>query len=379
MQLYLIILTVVGSLLAAAIPVKGTDVWFSQFIGVALFGFLFIALQISKVNKSIALFFTYVVLNMVFVSHFNIMALIIMTMISLCAIIFYHVSNLYRFQRIVVCYTLAGILLFQVVWSIVQKFNLDPIFRLASNHHFCDVVGFSGSHNQFSLFLSMLSPLVFNNIFLLGFVILGIFLSTSFAGMLGVVGGFLFYYRKERLLIVGVVFIILCCLFLFLVHKDYRIKFNERLDLWKLTISQVIKGKAEMKVQQNITQIKTCNPLFGYGLGSFFQISPYTQEGIILKNSGGMHRYEHAHNDYIEILFDFGIVGIVLFIYCIFDLVKVLREVMWDEELNIFVSMVVCIGVCALSIYTIHTAYNGMLISVILGLLYGKIREVKGD
>ncbi len=376
MKIILLIASLVISLLAAAIPVPGTDVWFSQFIAVALFGFLFIAIKISEVSLAIGLFYAYCSLSMVFVAHFNTLSLLMLTMTGLSALVAIEVSKVSDKHRGNVIKTLFFLLIFQIAWGVVQKLNMDPFFRLLTDHRFCDTVGFSGSHNQYSFFISALSPLFFDNILLVGLVLLGLFLSTSFAGFVGFCAAYLFYHRKRIHCIVFGLIIMAIFIFVFngTLHKNLGCKFEERFRLWKLSVAQVNEGKAVMKLNESVKKIVTCNPFLGFGFGEFFQVSPYTQEKIIMAN--GSHRYEHAHNDYVEIFFDLGRIGFGLFIFSLFSFVRRLRMVIWDKELNLLVSMLIAVAFCALSIYTVHTSYNGFLIAILIGLTFGKINSL---
>lgn len=377
MKLILILFTVVLSLLASVVPVIGTDVWFSQFIAVGMFGYLFIALKLFKMSKALGVLFAYSALSVVFVTHFNLLSFVVLMMVGVCGLIAVEVSKLNRNQRIYVYITLGVLLLIQVIYVFIQKMNLDPIFKLISNPKLSDTVGFSGSHNQYSLFVSILSSLFFENFWALGLVFVALIFSTSISGLIGCLVGLLFYYRTNKhifLLWLGVV-IICFVVFFFITKKGYETEFKERVGVWKLSIYQVISGKSTLELSKDVKQVVGCDPLFGYGLGSFFRISPYTQSAIINANSKGSHRYEHAHNDYVEIFFDLGYVGFGLFCIWLISFITLLQRCHWDHELNLLVSMFICISVCALSIYTIHTAYNGMLICVILGLIYGKIKE----
>jgi O-antigen ligase len=136
--------------------------------------------------------------------------------------------------------------------------------------------------------------------------------------------------------------------------------------LWKLSVSQVNAGKALMvNDKTKETMVKKCNPWFGFGFGQFMKISPYTQKAII---KHGVHRYEHAHNDYIEVLFDLGRVGVVLLIALFVDMVLLFKKAKKTPLLVASAAAILAYAVCALAIYTVHTATGGVFLAIYLGL-----------
>lgn len=376
MKTFFIIASLVVGLLSAAIPIPGTDVWWSQFVAIMGIGFICVAIHVARMSFAISLFFIYLVFSTIFIAKMDIMSILCLMQTGLCLLMAKYISTLDKCNRNIIIKALVGLLFFQVFWGAVQALNLDPIFKLSTNAKLSDTVGFNGSHNQYGLFLAALSPFAFNNIVLIALVFAAIVMSKTYSAYIAMAAAFIFYHRADKKVVaLGLVATIcLSFVFLFFVHKGLNEKFKERFDLWKLSISQVWQEKAVMKISPTVNKIITCNRWFGYGFGKFFQISPYTQEKVIQNNSKGQHRYEHAHNDYVELFFDCGIVGIFFFILVLLELfLKFSRSS--GCHVNMLGSCLVAYAVCALSIYTVHTAFNGFLFCILIGLLYGCFNE----
>jgi len=122
-------------------------------------------------------------------------------------------------------------------------------------------------------------------------------------------------------------------------------------------------------------------PVFGTGLGTFQYVFPmYKPYGIAMF-------YQHAHNDYIEILLEFGIIGALVVTSFLSFIGKIILDVRWrgrEKYLKAaFVASLVSIGVFSLFDFNLHVPSNAILLSFILGLtvamnrLEGKAHERK--
>lgn len=119
----------------------------------------------------------------------------------------------------------------------------------------------------------------------------------------------------------------------------------------------------------NVVSIVRDFPLLGSGLGSFESVYPYYGQ------SGFEMRLTHAHNDYLELAAEVGLIGaICLFAGIIFLLVKIFFT--WRERRSLeikglamggFVSLVVLLF-HSLTDFNLHIPANGLLFAMILSL-----------
>ena len=110
------------------------------------------------------------------------------------------------------------------------------------------------------------------------------------------------------------------------------------------------------------------HPLLGVGLGAFSDAYPRYDTG------GGTYRLEQAHNDYLQILSDAGIVGGLLGLVFVVALFRVaFRRVQSRDKFRRGVALGAlsgCAGVLVHSFFdfTLHTAANGLLFLVLAAL-----------
>jgi O-antigen ligase len=107
-------------------------------------------------------------------------------------------------------------------------------------------------------------------------------------------------------------------------------------------------------------------PFFGTGLGTFQHIFPmYKPDGIMMF-------YQHAHNDYIEILLEFGIVGTLLVLLFLGLACKRILDTRWrgrERYLKAaFVASLTSVTVFSIFDFNLHVPSNAILLSFILGL-----------
>lgn len=374
MKFNLVLIAIAACLLASVVPILHTDVWYSQFVAVMLFGFLMIGFKLFELSKPLALLFIYLIYSTIFVNQQDTMSIICLLQTAFCLSLSLYISKCSPEQIRKIWVVIGSLLGLQVIWGFIQYSNHDPIFHLNYYPDKSDTVGFSGSHNQYGLFLAAASPLSFIMPMLIPFVFLSIVFSKTFSAMLGFIVAGIFFFRKKldyRVILIGV--FLTAGFFFLMTHKDLSGKFTERFGLWKLTTEQTLNGRAVMQINENVQKIVTCNKWFGYGFSKFFTISPYTQKDIIIP--GLKHRYEHAHNDYVECLFDLGIIGCILLFWVFYDLIKrYIAQKTKSISLELSTCGLIAYSVCALSIYTVHTAYNGMFLCVLLGIFFAEVK-----
>jgi hypothetical protein len=118
-------------------------------------------------------------------------------------------------------------------------------------------------------------------------------------------------------------------------------------------------------------------PIFGTGLGTFQHIFPmYKPDGIAMF-------YQHAHNDYFEVLFEQGAVGMFFLLLFLFVAAKVIVDTRWrGREAHLraaFVASLVSIAVFSLFDFNLHIPSNAILLSLVLGLAVSLSRLQKAD
>ncbi len=403
--LVLIVLAIFFIPLSALVSIENTSLWYTQFImlfSILCFGF---TLVLWKFNKYIALFTVSCWVSAMFgwdgrriICNQNPLAIIELVFVYMSFMAMYGISKFDTSQKNVIFKAIIGLVVVQGVLVTLQFFNLDPLFQHINNARIDDTVGFSGSHNQIGLFFAVTSPLVLAVCpYLMPLVIIGLWGSTTTVAWIAFVitniGYLIVRFKKSRIVVIGVTILIICGTAVFFIkHENVRpIAIQERFDLWSNTVKQVVDGRAYLELENNgdvcvilwrkedtrvhrkcpVTQVVPAHPLIGYGLGSFIKLSKYTQNGFIA--SGQMHRYAHAHNDFIEAMFETGLIGALLILLYFIDFFLRFISVYKTKEAWISFYCVLAHVICALGIFTVHTAVSGMLIIMFLGICEGEI------
>jgi O-antigen ligase len=120
------------------------------------------------------------------------------------------------------------------------------------------------------------------------------------------------------------------------------------------------------------------NPVIGTGLGAFGVV--YT--GYDTRN--GLYRLEQAHNDYLQVLSDGGIVGAVIALFFVFMLFRMgfsRRQTRDDFRRGVATGALAgCFAVLVHSFFdfTLHTTSNALLFLVLVALatMNGRVEEV---
>jgi len=195
------------------------------------------------------------------------------------------------------------------LYSIFQYFSIDQIFKnekiLYVNGHFdrkLQMVSFFGSVFLTSGFLALCAPmcLIFKDLrykfFYVAILIALILLDKTMA--LASFGTGLVVYLLMNRSWVKLILLILIFITGGIFYAFYNPEFfslTGRVELWKITWNKFLEA-----------------PFFGHGLGSFemFQFKPGNTVTFF------------AHNEYLQILFDIGIVGFSIFVLFVVDLFK---------------------------------------------------------
>ena len=297
------------------------------------------------------------------------------------------ISKLDKQKRI---YLIEGIVLLfaiQFLWVGLQFFNRDFIFDLGTNVNLDDTVAFSGSHNQMGLFFAITSPLVLSiSPLLLILTVFAVCLSKTTSAYLGMAIGcsvYSWWTNKRNLLFIFIILTISSLIYFTKFEHNFYAPMQERIKLIKHSIHEVFTGIALAKYDNGRLQPIQTRKFEGFGLGNFIAISPHTQWRFmdvhpLYKGDSGnnpQHRYEHMHNDYMEIFYEMGVVG---FIFTIGLVLSFFWEFIKSKKSLILVISFCCIlaqMVTALGIYTIYTAISGMLLIIFYGIFSAEIRE----
>lgn len=314
----------------------------------------------------------------------------------MCSLASYFISTQKKWFWDLIFRCVIGLVVIQTIYLILQYLNLDPVFDMVGfeGKNVDSTVGLSASPNQIGVFFANTSPLLYF-VHPLFYVIslFGIMMSKTTSALIGsVIGVFSYIYltKNVRQFFMFAVMLIVGASIFFGKFENINDRIiGERVRLWEHTISQVIDGEAHVERYGERLTITT-NLLNGYGLGNFIRISPYTQEPVImteevkahvrLHGDGAkpQHVYGHAHNDLVEIFFELGLIGLVIWLLWAYDLYIRVTSLKLNKYILIPACCLTAHFVTGLGVFSVHTAVSGMLVVLMYGVLEGGLKNGQG-
>ena len=256
-------------------------------------------------------------------------------------------------------------------YVMLQYFGLDQIFHRNSSPAVksANLGGFLGQPTLVTPFLLMAIPFI-KNYFLIALVVTSILMCGSDFGLVGLGICLLaclwkkFPKARIALVVVGTVSLLAVLFLMFHVKQNqtprsYLMAFsdNGRLDVWKNIITDVHKGQ-HVGIPYKIGTT-------GAGLGSFEYLFPLMHDT----------KFINAHNEYLELLYNCGYVGLFIFLAAVvsfFD--KVRKNINRNQVFRIGLS-VFLILFCAAGSFILHLAVYQFYLVVLVGLIY----QIKGE
>lgn len=373
----LIILSIFLVPLSSIIPIKGTIIWYPQLICLFAIGLTIWASYLWKINKFIALILMYEVFSYVFITGQSPRTMLCLISAFVGGAIIYTVSNIKDPKWIYRC--IVGMAILQSVYVLLQYIGIDFFFTGINSK--TDVVGFVGSHNQLGAYYSSVAVLLTSiNPLLCGFSIIPIFLAKQNSAIIGLVSGLLLYgcfsWRKKVIFIFIALILCLSLPWAKMAGKN-KDSIMERVNVWKLTAEQSITGHAHQvgtkEMAEGLDKIFIANPITGFGLGKFFEISPLTQYNF---RFSPYHRYEHAHNDIIEAWFELGHIGILLILLAISSVINEFLCALRRGNRRVVIPFCCLVSMCvsSLGLYIFHAPVSYYMFCLMLGLFYAEVR-----
>lgn len=272
----------------------------------------------------------------------------------LCLVLFYKIIVEYldsgRLEKIIKYFRYSAMLL--LVYCFLQMVSLDQFLRGLDVPEIDRVVGTIGNQSHLAGLLAIVQPIFFNkrledifSLILLWIILISLGSASGLVCGIAVVIFWLFFKNRKA----GIIAMIIAVMLLTYIFIRYNSFFaaNGRYEIW-VKIFGIFKNKA----------------ITGSGLGAFGALQ--------LKNNAGI--WQHLHNEYYQIAFELGIVGLVLLLWCIFDYFKSMINI--KSGLSIKLGSIF-FGFCLLGLFT----FNAHLWQIsMLGMLsYAGIYVIKNE
>jgi len=299
--------------------------------------------------------------------HFLAFALMIVTVSS----IEFDKKQLYIvFQTMVWCGAIMG------AYVCLQSLNIDQVFDSVGLDELGKMAGSIGNPTHVSPFIAMLVPLAISSKRYLfsGIMILSVFLTQSDVAIVSLIIGLLVYIaliNKKWFSVIATSLALGATLFGLGIHNGQitkeslreQIHDHQRFSTW----TQVVKDlNAKPFIDQEVRY-----PFTGWGMGNF----KYTFH-LAHINDKTMMRFLQAHNEFIELLYNTGIIGFLLFVTALFvffrqKAIKFWRIGLQNKERALLSGFVIiCIASCGTFVWQVGT--TAFYSAVFFGLLNNK-------
>ena len=209
---------------------------------------------------------------------------------------------------------LSGLL--NCIMAYLQWFDLDPLWSYEPGVERTLPTAFFGQHTVLGPFISAcaIACLFRKRWVCFALIVPIVFATTSSFSVLSLVAGvsvYLYTRIKARyfLLITAVCSLIAICSMIYIPKLKYALGDSGRFEVWQEVVIQY----------WNFPLIKK---LTGYGLGSFSAIFPLVQPF----NTKQYGVFIHAHNEYLQLLFEGGIIGVCVLFYLFYVLFRAFKR-----------------------------------------------------
>ncbi len=271
----------------------------------------------------------------------------------LCLVLFYKLTveylNSISIEKILKWFKYSVILL--LLYCTLQYFKLDEFFK-GLNDTGDQLVGTIGNPMHLAGLLAIVQPLFFKksrenilSLILLWLVILATGSATGLVAGIAVVLFWLFFKRRKLAIGFSAVSVI-SLIILHLTNKTFFFN-SDRFRVWGL-VCKAIKNKF----------------ITGFGLGTY---------GLSKISDTGIH-WQHVHNEYLQAIFELGLVGLILTLWCIWDYFKIFKSLKTDLTIrlaSIFFGFCLLCGVTFFS----HLWVTSTIGVFVYGSLYCLINE----
>ena len=213
-------------------------------------------------------------------------------------------------------------------YCVLQYLHLDEFLKGLSGHD--ELVGTIGNSSHLAGYLAIIQPIYFAkgliNILSLVLLWMIVLIAGSASGVfvgIAVILFWLFFNKKYQWFGLSLVLSMAGLGIIALKFSNF-LTFSGRIGLWKVAF-ETFKNKS----------------ITGFGLGSF---------GVMKYNINSIWR--HAHNEYFQVAFELGLVGLVLLLWCLWDYFNSFKTLRTDLTIKL---ASIFFGFCLLAMFTFNS------------------------
>ena len=239
-------------------------------------------------------------------------------------------------------------------YVIMQFFHIDQFFFQTSGGTDGRMAGFIGNPTLTAPFIAMMIPitLYLRRYWQAVLMVVAIVMTESQMAMGATIASIIAYISLKNVwfFFTG---LLLACVLAFAIHTGYQkgiVNDSSRFEHWPVIAQDINSSVAEDGPKY---------PLTGIGMGSF----RYTYH---IKHN---NNYFQAHNEYLEILYNIGLSGLVLFILSIITMIKPYLKLGVNRYRRALLASFLCIAMCAMGTFVWQIGTTIFATIVVAGLL----------
>lgn len=342
-----------------------TQAMFKEIGGIVLMS-LFIVSWVWKHNKWLAAFLLWLVIRMM-LPPIQPRGMITLTNVFMAAMLYLatqYVKFNWKNIRIALSITLG----LQVLAVVCQKLNI--FFCWNSMNDGGRVWGLFGNSNWSGAYIAMMIPIAMSlggwwtALGVLGIIAL-VIMKSSFA-MLGALTGvaFILYYKNRKFILKNhydkVILSILLATIAFVVLNPVYLEDSGRFETWRRSAKFCVYNPTDIIAGKTGGQDPAYQSHFiqGRGLGEAYTILPMIQEKHYTE------KWRQTHNDLLQVLFEYGFIGLVLIAGLIITTLKKVN----NQNIYIMASLL-AIFVDSLGFFPFRTSPIGYIAILLLGAI----------
>jgi O-antigen ligase len=257
-----------------------------------------------------------------------------------------------------------------------QMLGYDPIYTIRNTKEGIDNIGFFGLKAAMGMYYAMsISIIAYFSPVIAFFALLPIGVSVSTGAVLGGAVSYLYYlWNRARNGFIVVFIAILVGGALYVVKVDAPMgMFATRPPMWGKVVKDIFK-----------------NAITGYGLDSFRSgkirymrdadddvtyraVDDGSGKGYLItdifeKKSVKFDWWDNPHNEYLQLAYEFGLVGVVIFLFILYHMFKTFKKAVKTKEILAICGFFIALFLCSLVQFPAHLARTAYLIPIMLAL-----------
>ena len=286
-----------------------------------------------------------------------------------------------------------------LVMLLMQTLGYDPLFMRKGEMNF-DKVGLMGLKAFLGSFLAMCIPIVaYYNVRMSAMLLIPIYFTESSCAMLAGMVAYIFmiyqfHLKKARRVFLVILFVFMSLATIFVI-KDYKtLMFEDRFSLWKISIKDSLTHPVVgmgMDSFRNLGNFKPFVYFKNVRTNESFKVSresvlEYINTGKLNVPSGSnvkqgdtLDPWDHPHNEYVSLLYEFSIVGCLIILFFMRNIYIRYKAMSFNRTVTLLFAFFIIVSIISIGQFPFHVARNVYLIGIMLPIFYKLTEKQERD